>query len=125
MSHAADLSSTDPTPSRQTFRAQMEGLAMTLLYAVAFVWMHLASGRPTIDPIVLGAFFAGLFAIPLLVAMPLVMLRRLLFDTLRRHAGVAAFLPLAGFAFYGLQMVLVWVATREAYSWVMTRGPIA
>jgi hypothetical protein len=65
---------------------------------------------------VLAVFLVGLMVVPLVAALPMFMLRRMLVDVLGKRPSVAAFFPFARFALYALQGVMVWVATREAYA---------
>ena len=114
-----------PTATGSTFRAQMDGLATALIYVLCFGYMHLGSGVEFLNTTVLAVFFAGLIIVPLLVCLPVVPVRRALSMALEQQSGIAAFVPLAGMALYALQAILIWVITREAYTWVFTAPPAA
>ena len=118
MAHTTDMNTTTPMPTTKSFRLQMEGMATAMLYAVCFGWIHLGSGSELVNTKVLAVFLVGLIVVPLLTALPMLMVRRLLIGGLQKQPSVAAFSPFASFALYALQGILVWVATREAYAWV-------
>jgi hypothetical protein len=118
MAQIADMNTTAPMRSTRSFLMQLEGIVTAAVYVACFGWIHLGSGRELINANVLMVFLVGLIVIPLLTALPMLLLRRLLVTGLQKQPSVAAFLPFARFALYALQGVLVWVATREAYSWV-------
>lgn len=123
MAGATELNGSTATGS--TFRAQMDGLATALIYVFCFGYTHLGSGVEFVSTTVLAVFFAGLIIVPLLVCLPVVPVRRALSKALDHKSGIAAFVPLAGFALYALQAILIWVITREAYAWVFTAPPAA
>lgn len=119
MAHATEMNASAPRPDH--FRLQMEGLAIAVLYVVFFFWIHLGSGSERVDTRLLAVFFSGLIVIPLLVGMPLVLLRRVISGALPAHSSAAALLPFARLALYGLMSLFVWVVTREAYAWIFER----
>ncbi len=118
MAQATDMNVTTPMPDAKTFGMQMEGLASAGIYVLCFGWIHFVSGSAVISANALAVFLVGLILVPLVAALPVFLLRRVLLGGLSRQPSVAAFLPFARFALYALQGVLVWVATREAYALV-------
>ena len=116
MTQATDMNATTPMPDEKTFGMQMEGMASAVVYILCFGWIHAASGGDLISANVLAVFLVGLMVVPLVAALPMFLLRRMLVNVLGRRPSVAAFLPFARFALYALQGVMVWVATREAYA---------
>ena len=125
---ATDMNDATPLPDRSTFGLQMEGLATALLYAIAFSWFHLeavAAGTTAtlISTKALAVGLVGLIVIPLVVALPMVGLRRALVGAIPKGSAIAASLPFAQVALYGLQCLLVWVVTREAYALLFTAAP--
>jgi hypothetical protein len=123
MAETTHLNPDTPMPTGASFRLQMEGMATAGVYVGSFGWFHLASGMQLVTANVLTVFLIGLISLPLLAAMPIVLLRHLVIDNLQeKQPKVAAFLPFARFALYALQGVFVWVATREAHAWVVREG---
>lgn len=101
---------------------QMEGMATAVLYTVFFALVHLGAHFDVGMTKLLAVFFAGLLFVPLLVALPLTLLRGALAQGLARQENLASFLPFARFALYALQGLALWVITREAYHWAFA-GP--
>ena len=125
MAETTHLNPNTPIPSIGSFRLQMEGLATAAVYVAAFAWFHLASGTPLLTANVLVVFLVGLIFLPLMAAMPMVLVRHIIIDNLQqKQPTIAAVLPFARFALYALQGVFVWVATREAYAWAFGPGGI-
>jgi hypothetical protein len=116
MAQATDMNAATPMSSEKSFGMQMEGYASAGVYILCFGWIHFASEDALITANVLAVFLVGLMVVPLVAALPMFMLRRMVVGVLGKRASVAAFLPFARFALYALQGVLVWVATREAYA---------
>jgi uncharacterized membrane-anchored protein len=119
MAQATDMNAATPMPDEQTFSMQMEGFASAAVYMLCFGWFHLGSDNALISANLLAVFLVGLIVVPLVAALPMFLLRRVLINVLGKQSSVAAFLPFARFALYALQGVLVWVATREAYMLVL------
>ena len=117
MAPSIEMNTTTPMRSAKSFRLQIEGMTTAAVYIFCFGWIHLGSGAEMISTRALSVFLVGLIVIPLIAALPMVLLRRLLVELLQKQPNVAAFLPFARFALYALQGVIVWVATREAYAW--------
>ncbi len=124
MAQATEMNVATPMPDGKTFGMQMEGLASAIVCILCFAWIHLASGNALIAVKVLAVFHVGLIVVPLIAALPMYLLRRVLVGMLGRRPRVAAFLPFARFALYALQGLVVWVATREAYALVFAGSPI-
>ena len=125
MAEAAEIDTTTEMPDASSFRLQMEGMTTAAVYIFCFGWIHLGSGAELISTRALSVFLVGLIVIPLIAALPMVLLRRLLVELLQKQPNVAAFLPFARFALYALQGVIVWVATREAYVWIFGGSALA
>jgi hypothetical protein len=126
MADTTNLNPDLPMPTPASFRLQMEGLATAGVYVASFGFFHLSSGNTLVNANVLGVFLIGLLVVPLVAAMPAALLRHFVVDLLQqKQPSVAAFLPFARFALYALQGLLVWVATREAYAWVVAQGWLA
>ena len=120
MANATEMNTSVPMLGRSQFRLQMEGLATAGLYAFCFGSMHLASNAPLFTTRAAAIFFGGLIAVPLLVGLPLALLRGMLLGLVPGDSSVAAFLPFARFSLYALQAILIWIATREAYAYFFT-----
>lgn len=126
MADTTHLNPDVPMPTGASFRLQMEGMATAAVYVASFAWFHLGSGAILVSANVLAIFLVGLIVLPLMAAMPIVLLRHLVIDNFhKKQPAVAAFLPFARFALYALQGVFVWVATREAYAWVLKEGMLS
>jgi hypothetical protein len=123
MAHASDMNTATPMPTESGARMQIEGLSIAMVYAVCFGWVHLGSGVELLSVRVLAIFFSGLIAIPLLTGLPFVLLRKLVMSGIKAQSSVAAFVPFAYFALYALHGLLVWVVTREAYTWYFEMSP--
>jgi len=126
---ATEMNESTPMPDKGHFGLQMEGLATAVLYLVCFGYSHLAatgagSTQAFMDTKVLAIMLGGLIAIPVVTALPMVGLRRILATVLPPDSAVGATLPFAQFALYGLQCLLVWVVTREAYAWIFAPAPV-
>jgi hypothetical protein len=116
MSEAAQTPA--PAPARDPRPLQLEGLGIAGFYALSFLWVHLTSGLPLLGIPVVVCFLVGLVAVPVVVGLPVVLLRRALVPG-EAPGPLAAIAPLAPFACYGLQMVLVYLATSHAYRFAM------
>jgi len=125
MAQATDLNTMTPLPDASGFRMQMEGLSIAVLYVACFGWVHLGAPVEFMSVRVLAVFLSGLIVIPLLTGLPIVFLRRMMMGAIKTKSSVSAFAPFARFALYGLQALLIWVATREAYTWIFTESPLA
>ena len=121
MAPSIEMKTTAAMPSAKNFRLQLEGMTTAAVYVFSFGWIHLGSGAELITTKALALFLVGLIVVPLIAALPMVLLRRLLVDLLRKQPNVGAFLPFTRFALYALQGVMVWVATSEAYTWAFLR----
>ena len=122
MSQTTEMNTTTPTAGN--FRMQMEGLATAILYAAYFVMVHLGANLDVDMTTLLAVFFVGLILVPLLVALPLTLLRGAVTNELSDQANLSAFLPFASLALYALQAIALWVITREAYHWAFA-GPLS
>jgi len=120
MAQATDMNAATPMRDDKTFGMQIEGFASDAVYILCFGWVHLASGHALISANLLAVFLVGLIVVPLVAALPMFMLRRVVVEVLGKQPSVAAFLPFSRFYLYALQGVLVWVATREAYALVFS-----
>jgi hypothetical protein len=121
MAQATEMNTTPPVPSAGNVRLQLEGMLVAALYVLFFAWIHLGAATEFLSAKVLAVFFGGLIVIPLVTGLPLVWLRRIGIDGVeKRSSSIAAFLPFARLALYALQVVVVWVVTREAYAWVFS-----
>ena len=123
MAQSTEMNTAAPMPTPATSRLQMEGLASAAVYVACFGWFHLQSGGPLLDSRILAIFLIGLILVPALAALPLLALRRAVVPMLETRPRVAAFMPFTRFALYALQGLVVWIATREAYTAFLGPGP--
>lgn len=125
MAHATEMNSATPMPTVGNVHMQLEGMAMAGVYVSSFVWFHRAAGAAFLDTKVLAVFFVGLIVVPLLAALPVFLLRRLVVGTFLSKPGLASFLPFARFSLYALQWIAVWAVTREVHERVFASALLA
>lgn len=118
MSQATELNTSTPMPSAGDFQFKMQGMLCAAIYTGSFVIAHSAARLPFLDTMTAAVFLAGLVVIPAIIGLPLAALRRMLAGQAEGESSVAAFLPFAQFALYGLAALLIWLATREAHHWI-------